>query len=1078
VYDFCTVARSIRRNVPYVGRIPGARQRPGGEAQRPFDVAMAQLSAVAASADDAIITKDLDGIITSWNPGAERMFGHRAAEAIGRPITIIIPPERFHEEAEILARLRRGEAISHFETERIRGDGSRVPISLAVSPMRDADGRIIGVSKIARDITDRRRGEQTMRETVQRLEILYRLVDTVGRARDVAAVCEAAVEAIVAAGADRASVLLFDGEDVMRFRAWRNLSASYRVAVDGHSPWSRETKAPEPVVIEDVQADPTIAPLRDVISAEGIRSLAFLPLTNDGRLLGKFMVYYDSVHRFSEAELRLAAGIGHHVAFGLARVSAEASAAALLAAAEAARRREEAARIDADARRRVAEELARLAHVMIETLDVDVVAQRIVDAALDLFQARGAALRVARPDGSLVSLAFGGALVQLFSPGHVVPAGRASASGLAILHGEAVRSDDTFSDSRFEIPADLRQGMLVAGHGAVMAAPLRNGQRVFGALAVTDRTGRGFTPSEVEILAAFADQAALALDNARLYAEARRRQREAEIVAEVTQRINAPLDVDTIFRRLVEGARELCEGDIARIVVREPTTGRMTLRHQIGTRWTGYRGDLTVEVGHGSGGIVLLTGRAFRTDDYAHDPRISAHYRQACEADGTVAQIVVPIPGEAGIAGLLYVDRRERLPFTDSDEAVLLRLAAHAATAILNSQLFAAERAARAEADAANRAKDQFLAVLSHELRTPLNAILGWSRLLRRGHLDDAERAGACAVIERNALLQAQLVADLLDVSRIAAGKMEIDRIPVDLVLVVREALEAVASEVEAKKLLLSTALDDAAGEVLGEARRLQQIVSNLLLNAIKFTPNGGRVELRLERHETSARLTVRDTGIGIEPALLARIFDPFEQGDTTTTRRHQGLGLGLAIVRQLVALHGGTIRADSGGAGQGATFTVDLPVLAVRVGTARLAPDAGSKPLPRTGGRLSGLRVLVVDDQADARDLLALVLTEEGGVVHVAGSASEALDRLATHDIDVLISDISMPEMDGYELIRIIRGDATRMSRLRAIAVTAYTGQEPRDRAVAAGFDAHATKPVDAANLVRLLETFAHGEA
>ena len=1066
------VVPATARSSLRLGDVVQTLRRFVGGSPRPPDRAIAHLAALVANADDAIVTKDLDGIITSWNAAAERMFGYREADVIGRSITIIIPPERLGEETEILTRLRRGEAIRHFETERVRRDGTLVPISLAISPMRDARGRIIGASKIARDITDRRHAERAIRESMQRLEALYRLVDEIGRVKDVVSICDAAVEAIAAVGADRASVLLFDDEGVMRFRSWRNLSAEYRAAVEGHSPWTRDTTDAQPVLVGDVSADPAIGPaLRDVITSEGIRSLAFVPLASDGHLLGKFMIYYDSAHTFTTPELRLAETIGSHVAFGISRVLAEESVETLLKQTELARRDEQAARIDADERRMIAEHLARLARVVTETLDVGEVAQRVVDSALELFHVHGSALRVSGPDGSLKGLAFGGVLRRSFAVGHTIPGGPASVSGLAMQTGDAVSTEDTFSDPRLAMPDDLRDGVDAAGDAAVLAAPLRTGAGIVGALSLTDRAGRVFTRAEADTLRAFADQAALAIDNARLYGEARRRQREAEVVAELTQRINASLDVQTTFFRLVEAARELCEGDIARIVVSDPGTGRMLLRYQSGTQWTGYHDEMTIVPGHGSGGIVLVTGKPFRTADYARDPRISEHYKLACEADGTIAQLVVPIRGEAGTAGLLYVDRRSHRPFTDADEAVLLRLADHAATAIRNGQLFAAERAARAEADSANRAKDQFLAVLSHELRTPLNAILGWARLLRGGHLGDAERASASAVIERNALLQTQLVADLLDVSRIAAGKMEIDRTPVDLVLVVREAVEAVLAEARAKKVVVSTELDDAAGEILGEARRLQQVVSNLLLNAIKFTPEGGRVDLTLRRHETSARLTVRDTGIGIEPALLARIFDPFEQGDSTTTRRHQGLGLGLAIVRQLVALHGGTIRAESGGEGQGATFTVDLPVLAVRVGSVRLAADAPPTVAGATSAALRGLRVLIVDDERDARDLFAQVLGDHGVVVVPAASAAEALDILSAQPIDILLSDISMPDMDGYELIRAVRRrPGAGEPPLRAIAMTAYTGHEVRDRALAAGFDAHATKPLDPESLVHLL--------
>jgi signal transduction histidine kinase/CheY-like chemotaxis protein len=706
---------------------------------------------------------------------------------------------------------------------------------------------------------------------------------------------------------------------------------------------------------------------------------------------------------------------------------------------------------------------------MNETLDVTSVAERIVEAALTLFRVTASGLRLVGADGSLVGIAYGGAMKEQFPVGHTISDGPESMSGLAMREGAAVWSDDVFTDPRLVLGDELRERLRRGGNASLLAAPLRTRGTVLGALSIADRAGRRFTPAEAEILQAFADQAALAIDNARLYEEARRRQREAEVVAELTQRMNASLDLPTALARLVDGARELCEGDIARIVVRNPTSGKMELRHQVGARWEGYREGMVVEPGEGTGGIVLLTSRPFRTENYAEDPRISPHYVAASRADGTVAQIVVPIPGEAGLAGLLYVDRRHRRPFTDGDEAILVRLAHHAATAIRNSQLFAAEQRARADADAANRAKDQFLAVLSHELRTPLSAILGWARLLTAGRLDAAQQRNAAGIIERNAQLQSELVSDLLDVSRIVAGKLEIDRSPVDLLLVVRAAVEAASGELEAKQVRLVTALDPVAGDILGDARRLQQVVANLLSNAVKFTPAGGVVDVRLVRYETSARLIVADTGEGMDPAVLPKIFDPFEQGDTSTTRRHQGLGLGLAIVRQLVELHGGTIRADSEGKGKGATFTVDLPVLAVRPrrAGADVSADAG---LPAAG--LQGCRVLIVDDQADARELLAVVVGQSGAEVKVAGSAREGLQILAAHEIDMLVSDIAMPEMDGFTFIETARrhNAARAGGGLRAVAVTAHMGRHVRERAIAAGFDAHAVKPLDPEELVRLL--------
>jgi CheY-like chemotaxis protein len=320
-------------------------------------------------------------------------------------------------------------------------------------------------------------------------------------------------------------------------------------------------------------------------------------------------------------------------------------------------------------------------------------------------------------------------------------------------------------------------------------------------------------------------------------------------------------------------------------------------------------------------------------------------------------------------------------------------------------------------------------------------------------------------VIERNARLQAQLINDLLDVSRIIAGKLELERYPVDLVLVVREALEAVRGDVEAKALALEASLDPGTGEVLGDPMRLGQVVSNLLSNAVKFTPAHGRIVVRLAREGGQARLSVTDSGEGIDPAVLPHVFEPFQQADSTTTRTHQGLGLGLAIVRQLVEAHGGRTQAQSAGRGKGATFVVELPIVAVRAARAAGGPAA---PAPRAGNRLEGLHVLVVDDHGDAREVLGVALREHGAHVLLAAGASEALEILGRTRVDVMVSDLAMPGADGYELIAAVR--AARGAAIPAVALTAYAGREVRERAIAAGFAAHATKPLDPDDLVDLI--------
>jgi CheY-like chemotaxis protein len=302
-------------------------------------------------------------------------------------------------------------------------------------------------------------------------------------------------------------------------------------------------------------------------------------------------------------------------------------------------------------------------------------------------------------------------------------------------------------------------------------------------------------------------------------------------------------------------------------------------------------------------------------------------------------------------------------------------------------------------------------------------------------------------------------------VSRIIAGKLEMDRYALDLVPVVQEAVEAVRSDVEAKALILEVALDPGTGEVLGDPRRLQQVVANLLSNAVKFTPRGGRIEVRLGRHEGHARLSVADSGEGMDPQVLPQVFEPFQQADSTTTRTHQGLGLGLAIVRQLVEAHGGRVHAESGGRGNGATFVVELPIIALRESPGRGGAVAGTRA---DATRLDGLRVLVVDDHGDARELLGLVLRDRGAEVYLAPGVTEALEIMARAAVDVVVSDLAMPGADGYELIAAVR--AARGGAIPAVALTAYAGREVRERAIAAGFAAHATKPLNPDELIELI--------
>jgi PAS domain S-box-containing protein len=370
------------------------------------------------------------------------------------------------------------------------------------------------------------------------------------------------------------------------------------------------------------------------------------------------------------------------------------------------------------------------------------------------------------------------------------------------------------------------------------------------------------------------------------------------------------------------------------------------------------------------------------------------------------------------------------------------------------------------ELAAANRAKEEFLATLSHELRTPLNAMLGWTRLLRMGKLDAAGMARALETIERNAHVQEQLIADILDVSRIVTGKLRVDLRPIELEPVIEAGIDALRPAAEAKDVDLTSEIVH-SGTVMGDPDRLQQVIWNLLANAIKFTPAGGRVHLSLDRKGPHAEIRVTDTGEGIAPALLPYVFDRFTQGDASVTRPHGGLGLGLSIVRHIVELHGGKVHASSEGQDKGASFSVMLPIQAVRV---------ASQSRPVGDHALSGLRVLIVDDDADAREVVSLALSDCGARTRGAASAREALQLLPEFRPDVLVSDISMPGEDGYALIRRIRALAARgLGDVPAVALTGLSDVGERGRALTAGFQQFIPKPVEADQLARVVRSLAH---
>jgi len=381
-----------------------------------------------------------------------------------------------------------------------------------------------------------------------------------------------------------------------------------------------------------------------------------------------------------------------------------------------------------------------------------------------------------------------------------------------------------------------------------------------------------------------------------------------------------------------------------------------------------------------------------------------------------------------------------------------------------------AERRSREEAERAARSRDEFVATVSHELRTPLNAVLGWARLLRLGRLDPATAARAVDTIERSATVQAKLVDEVLDVSRILRGGLRLDLRPVDLAPLVEAAVDAVRPSASARRISVAVLLRPGAGRVSGDPVRLQQVAWNLLSNAVKFSPAGGRIEVRLDRAGEEMELAVKDQGMGIDPAFLPHLFERFRQADSSSTRAYGGLGLGLAMVRHLVEAHGGTVRPESSGRGQGATFTVRLPVIPVQKAAPGGALTAGAPAGPEGPwplAHLSRIRVLVVDDDPDSREVVREVLEQAGATVAVAASTREALASIAEEPPDVLLSDLGMPEEDGYQLLRSVRALAKDAGGgVPAAALTAYTQAEDRRAAQDAGFQSYLAKPIDPAEL------------
>jgi PAS domain S-box-containing protein len=554
-----------------------------------------------------------------------------------------------------------------------------------------------------------------------------------------------------------------------------------------------------------------------------------------------------------------------------------------------------------------------------------------------------------------------------------------------------------------------------------------------------------------------------------------RLERAQRFLSEASAVLASSLDYQTTLERVAKLAvpelADWCtvhmveeDGSIEQIAVAHNDPAKLEWAHQIRQKY-----PLNPDDPRGAA-LTLRTGQSDILPDIpdellvqaARDPEHLEILRQV----GFRSVMTVPLRTQARILGVIsFVAAESGRRYDSTDLQLAEELGRRASLAIDNAQLYRMAQRDRAQAESANRVKDEFLAVLSHELRSPLNPILGWTKLLRTKRLNPTKAEQALETIERNAKLQAQLIEDLLDVSRILQGKMTLNVAPVNLVATIEAALETVRLAAEAKSIQIQTTFNPVSRTLSGDTNRLQQVVWNLVSNAVKFTPSGGRVEIRLEQVGTYAQIQVKDTGKGISPEFLPYVFEYFRQEDGTTTRKFGGLGLGLAIVRHLVELHGGDVRAASPGEGLGATFTVRLPLMHIE--------PSSREELQQTGQvlNLNGIQVLVVDDDTDAREFVSFLLEQSGATVLTAASADEALMTLTQSQPDVLLSDIGMPETDGYMLMRRVRTLLPEQGgKIPAIALTAYAGEINQQQALAAGFQQHVSKPIEPDQLISII--------
>jgi len=1014
-------------------------------------------------------------------PYAER-YGRTPDDLVGHRVAEVLGPERYLTIRGPLTEALGGRRVT-FEVAHPEDTGLR-HFQTTYVPDLDAAGAVHGVVAVIDDITARKQAddervrllalEQARRREAEAIAELGRILtegldlDTV--AQRIAELARGLLRATTTTvfrvdPCSRDFVCLAVSGDLGILRPGAGLPR-------GAAPVGLAVEQGRPVTTADVLDDPEIDVLpqvREWLEPAASRAILAVPLRVKGRAIGAFAVG-DRVGRvFTPDEVRLAEALADHAAAALENAQLY---------------------TEAGERGREAELLSELARAVNASLDLDTVLGRVTAAARELCNADLA--RIALWDGPREGMVFRYTVgTRAGDHDHVRLRPGAGLAGEVLATGRPVRVRNVLEDARLH--PDYAEMIRREGSVAVLVAPIRMGEEVEGLLYVDNRTPSEFSERDEAILLRLADHAAVALRNARLFAgeqtargEAEARAGRTRLLADVSRALAASLDyestLDGVVRLLVPGHADWCVVHLAR---RDGSVRRVAVAHA-----DPAHAPLAVETlrmpptpdSLDDDGTALQAVREGRSLLLASTPPALLETVVADPRDRRVAlslrprsMLVVPMVARGRVLGSLsWLRITSSEPYTAEDLGLAEDIATRAALAVDSARLYRRAERARVEAETANQAKDEFLAVLSHELRTPLTSMLGWLRLLRTGQLDADKVAQALEVVERNTRTQAQLINDLLDVSRIITGKLELDLYPVELAPIVDEVVASGRRAAAAKGVAIEMAVGAPPGPVLGDPLRLGQVVGNLIANAVKFTSSGGRVRVCLARGDGEAVVTVTDTGIGIEPEVLDHIFDRFRQADSTITRRHGGLGLGLAIARHLAELHGGAVSAESAGLGQGATFTLRLPLAPAGERPEELAPLAPAGP---SRAALAGVRVLLVEDHRDTAELLRAVLGRHGAGVRVAASLAEALAMLAELEFDVLVSDIGMPDGTGYDLVKRMRAQAHAVGRppMPAVALTAFAGGEDRDRALAAGFQHHAAKPIEPGVLV---ETIARAAA